>query len=73
MERVTIHTYDRSWEGAKVVGTGSDSFTTEQSVLIVQHPHFGNGGDIDFYAAVDEQGRHLNVGDAAYWLTIEGE
>ena len=67
-EQVTIHTYDRQWENAQIVGVGKDTFTGEDDVLTVRHPDFD--GDRDFYAEPDEQGSHLNVGNAAFWVTI---
>jgi hypothetical protein len=67
MEIVTIHSYAKQWEGATIVGTGTDSFTGEQDVLIVQHPEFEY--NTEYYAKPDEQGRHLNVGNNSFWIT----
>ncbi len=64
---VTIHSHNNQWENAEVVGVGKDAFTEEDDVLIVRHPDFKQ--DVDFLAEPDEQGKHLNVGNAAFWIT----
>ena len=66
MEEVTIHTYTQAWKNAEIVGTGQDTWTFED-VLIVRHPDFEY--DVVFYAEPDEEGRHLNIGSAAFWIT----
>jgi len=66
METVSIHTYNTQWNNAQIVGTGRDNFTGEQDVLLVRHPSFEQ--DTEYYAQPDEQGRHLNVGNNAFWI-----
>jgi hypothetical protein len=67
MTTVTIHSYDKRWENAEVVGIGKDTLTGEDDVLIVHHPEFVD--DADFYAKPDARGRHFNVGNRAFWIT----
>lgn len=69
MKHVTIHSSNKEWNGAQVVGIGKDSLTGERDVLIVHHPHFAY--DLEFYGKPDAQGRRQNVGNAAFWVTEE--
>jgi hypothetical protein len=64
---VTIHSHNNQWAGAQIVSVGKDSFTGEQDVFIVHHPEFER--DTEYYVQPDEQGRCLNVGNNAYWIT----
>ena len=66
MAKVTIHTYDKQWEGAEVVGVGQHPHSRENT-LIVQHPDFKYNPE--FIAEEDEDGKHLNIGSAAFWIT----
>jgi hypothetical protein len=65
MGQVTIHTYDRQWEGAEIIGMGIDTLTMHACVL-VRHPAFDTS--LSFYAASDEEGRRFNVGNSAFWI-----
>jgi hypothetical protein len=66
METVTIHSYNAQWDNAQIIATGTDSLTGERDVLIVRHPSFEQ--DTEYYAQSDEHGRHLNVGNNAFWM-----
>jgi hypothetical protein len=70
MQQVTIHSHNDQWANAQVLGVGKDTFTGEDDVFIVRHPDFEN--PLDFYAEPDAQGRHLHVGNSAFWITIQG-
>lgn len=63
--RVTIRSYDTSWEGVEVTGVGKDSFTGVHDVFLIAHPEFG---EMEFYAERDEHGCYTQVGNAAFWI-----
>lgn len=65
----TIHSHGRQWTGAHIIDRGADSLEGKREVLIVRHKDFT--GNMQFYAQPDKQGRHLNVGNGAFWLTKE--
>jgi len=69
MIKVTIHSYNTQWRGAEIVGVGKDSLRGIEDVVIVHHAAFVY--DPEFYAEADVEGRHFNVGNAAFWLTYE--
>ncbi len=66
MGQVTIHTYDRQWEGARVIGVGMDTLTGVHACILVRHPDFA--ADLEFAASGDAEGRHFNVGNSAFWI-----
>lgn len=63
-----VAAHDRRWEDAKIVGVGDDTFGLGNPVYIVRHPHFEH--DMDFYQKPDEEGKHLNVGNGAFWIVF---
>lgn len=65
----TIHVQGNGqWDNARIIGEGVDNLTGEQETLIVQQDQLGW---LDFYKEADEQGRHYQVGNAAFYLTVE--
>lgn len=68
-ENLTIHTYRKAWKNAELVGVGFDDLYQCRRVLLVRHPDFAGGKSAGFYAQAEPDGRHLNVGNGAYWLT----
>lgn len=66
---VTIHTDNKAWKNAEIVSVGKDTLTGDKDVLVVRHPDFED--DLDFYAKSDDQGKHHNVGNAAFYVTME--
>ena len=63
---VTIHSQDNTWDEAEIVGFRKDTIQGIDDVYIVRHPHFEE--DLDFSMEPDTQGRHLNVGNADFWI-----
>lgn len=68
----TIHTPSNTYQDATVVGVGTDSLTGSDDVILVNHPRF-DGVNLEFYAEQDENGNHLNVGNAAVYMTEDIE